>query len=205
MKKKLSILAVLVLAITVTAYSVSGTYAKYTTTKSGSDNARVAKWGINVTNTAEVFSSSYTNGTATDVASGDATDVIAPGTTGEYTFSLTGTPEVNYTLAVTGDVVINNDIEGALAGKLKFYIDDKTEHAYTAADLIDGINALYSGKVYAANTSAAGNHKITWVWEFAGDDATDTALGNAAAEGAKIPKVELTVNITATQTEEAAN
>ena len=48
MKKRLSILAVLLLAITVTAYSVSGTYAKYTSNAAGTSTARVAKWAFQI-------------------------------------------------------------------------------------------------------------------------------------------------------------
>lgn len=203
MFKKLSILSVLVLAVAVSAYSVAGTYAKYTTSETGSDSARVAKWGVGLTNTAEIFASSYTNGTAIDVKSGDNAKVVAPGTAGSYTFELTGTPEVNYTLKVTGSVVFTNDIEDSLKANLKFYIDDDTT-AIGADDLITSINALYADNVYAAGVTAAQTHTIKWEWEFNGDDAKDTALGNAAALGTAIPEVRLEVTITATQTEATA-
>ena len=60
MNKKLTVLSVLVLAIAMTAYSVAGTYAKYTTTQNGgSDSARVAKWKINELTAVDLFSASY--------------------------------------------------------------------------------------------------------------------------------------------------
>ena len=44
--KKMSVLTVLVMLVTLTAYSVSGTYAKYTSKIDMTDEARVAKWEL---------------------------------------------------------------------------------------------------------------------------------------------------------------
>ena len=47
--KKMSIFALLLAAVVATSYSVSGTYAKYTTTfQSNTDSARVAQWAFKV-------------------------------------------------------------------------------------------------------------------------------------------------------------
>ena len=54
MKKKMIALFALFAAVAVTASSVSGTYAKYVTEATGSDEARVAKWGIGKTMTVEL-------------------------------------------------------------------------------------------------------------------------------------------------------
>ena len=198
MKKKITVLAVLLLAVVTTAYSVSGTYAKYTSSKESSDSARVAKWGINITNDIDLFDASYlsTDDTTTDVANGtdDDKNVVAPGTKGEYTFKLAGAPETNYTLVV--DAEGTDDI-----GRIVYTLDTTT---YTTIDaLCDAIEDLYdANKVYAANTSSESEHTIGWEWKFAedGKDETDTGLGNAGTA-----EVSLKVKITATQTEEAAN
>lgn len=98
---------------------VSGTYAKYVTEDSGSDTARVAKFGVVVTADGDLFSDTYkttanTPGVSADnkadaaslsvvsaaYASGNGVDgtdhVVAPGTknTDGLTFTVTGKPEV---------------------------------------------------------------------------------------------------------------
>ena len=57
---KMLAIAALLVAVAVTSYSVSGTYAKYTTSKTYADSARVAKWGIGMTNEVDLFYSDYT-------------------------------------------------------------------------------------------------------------------------------------------------
>lgn len=206
MKKKISILAVLVLTVVLSTGLTAGTYAKYTSGKETSDSARVAKWGIGVDNTVELFKDSYigTEG-GTDVVAADGTKVIAPGTSGEYTFELTGAPETNYTLAVK---VTGED----KTGKLVFTLDGtKVGTNGTIAELQTAIENIYNtGKVYAANTTSASKHVIGWYWTFSEDeatDATDTALGNGEGDSdltADAEAVKLTVSITATQTEKDA-
>lgn len=191
--KKMTILAVLLIAVAVTAYSVSGTYAKYTTTKESTDSARVAKWGIGVENEIDLFAASYTG-----VQSADGANVVAPGTKGEYTFALTGAPETNYTLVVEA-----TGTESAPIGRIVYKLDEDATEYTTIKDLSDAIEALYDNtKVYAANTSSASPHKISWAWAFdEGQDVADTTLGDAET----LADVKLTVKITATQTQADAN
>ena len=102
-----------------TTCAVSGTFAKYVTTTEGTDSARVAKWGVEVTtSTKSLFASSYTKATdagesvsANTVVASNSTDLlVAPGTStaNSLTFSITGKPEVavkvDPVLTVTGDV-----------------------------------------------------------------------------------------------------
>lgn len=188
---KMLAIAALLVAVAVTSYSVSGTYAKYTTSKTYTDSARVAKWGIGMTNEVNLFSSDYV-----DVKSVDGKDVVAPGTKGEYTFELTGAPETNYTLDVE---VTGTDNIGQLV-----YTLDNVEYA-TMAELVAAIDALYDpAKVYAANVSSESRHTIGWYWTFEEDEAnntTDTTLGNKNV----LDTVSLTVTINAVQSEETAN
>lgn len=116
MKKKMAILATLLIAVVGTGFSVSGTYAKYVSEINLSDEARVAKWqiglGTGIDTELDLFKSSYTydaNGVVVEALSRDLdpTDVtgakdnvVAPGTKGQYTFALDGTIETNYTLKV---------------------------------------------------------------------------------------------------------
>lgn len=113
--KKMSILTVLVMLVTVTAYSVSGTYAKYTSSIDLADEARVAKWEFKATDANDVeltkkinlFKDSYSFDGKTYVESWNKENVVAPGTTGSYTFKLAGNMEVRYQL--TFDIDVAND------------------------------------------------------------------------------------------------
>lgn len=110
--KKMSVVTVLVMLVTLTAYSVSGTYAKYTSQIDLADEARVAKWefkatdkdGVELTNKINLFKDSYSYNGATYVNSSNGENVVAPGTTGAYTFKLAGNMEVRYALQFTVDV-----------------------------------------------------------------------------------------------------
>lgn len=97
----------LFVATMLTTSIISGTYAKYVTEGSGTDNARVAAFGVEVTASGSMFAKTYyANGTSTQ-SGGDAItvksnsaygddNVVAPGTknTDGLAFSISGTPEV---------------------------------------------------------------------------------------------------------------
>ena len=93
-----SLLLVLTL---ITSCFVGGTFAKYTTQMVGSDTARVAKFGVVLTATGDMFAPEYAGNDAVSVKSddnGDGTfdDVIAPGTSGNAViFTIAGAPEVD--------------------------------------------------------------------------------------------------------------
>lgn len=90
---------------------ISGTIAKYTTQDSGSDNARVAKWGVTLQVDGSLYGPGYltTKNTATEATTGvsvlhsstaagaDQDFVVAPGTKSDkgFHFAVTGTPEVS--------------------------------------------------------------------------------------------------------------
>lgn len=108
----------LLIAVLISTSAISGTYAKYVTEGSASDTARVAKWGIDVSVGGNLFGKYYAANTdangdqivasSTNVASGDGSNVVAPGTKNDAGFEvkITGTPEVAYTIAAkTGDAV----------------------------------------------------------------------------------------------------
>ena len=98
--RAVGVLLVLVLA---TSCFVGGTFAKYTTSGSGSDSARVAKFGVNVTaDSGKMFSTTYEKHaddtftvTGNTVVSQNADKLVAPGTSGQMAnFNITGKPEV---------------------------------------------------------------------------------------------------------------
>lgn len=102
--------ALLVLTLLTTSI-IGGTFAKYTTSDSAADTARVAKFGVLVTVSGSLFADSYketpvTDNTATVIAHNrstatgnvhDGDDIVAPGTENDtgITFGLSGTPEVS--------------------------------------------------------------------------------------------------------------
>ena len=93
----------------ITSYNISGTYAKYITSDSASDTARVAKFGVTVTATGSLFDKTYLTGTNTPGGSADESavavestgrvhKVVAPGTKSSTTgiaFSVKGTSETD--------------------------------------------------------------------------------------------------------------
>lgn len=97
----------LLVAVLLTTCAISGTFAKYVTEASGTNSARVAKWGVEISGMGnDLFAQTYAKDSSTTIDNTvSATEnVVAPGTKNEegVTFSLTGTPEV----AVKIDVVV---------------------------------------------------------------------------------------------------
>ena len=201
----------LLVAVLLSTCAISGTFAKYTTSVSSGDSARVATWGftqstIDLTN---LFKDAYdqnVQGTA---------DVIAPGTQNSANFSFTyagqeAAPEVAYNFTVSTD-------DSAIAENIKnnpnivWSLDGGT--AGTWEQLIANIKALSgdeSGTMkYAAGVlptafggKSANTHTIAWQWKFettgddmAAQDKTDTAMGNKAT----LDTVNLKITVTATQ------
>lgn len=100
--------ALLVLTLLTTSI-IGGTFAKYTTASTGTDTARVAKWGVTINMDSDLFKAEY-NGTETGyeakaTVKTTETDkkLVAPGTTGTgLNVSSTGTkPEVSYNMTIT--------------------------------------------------------------------------------------------------------
>ena len=92
---------------------IGATLAKYTTGKTASDNARVAKWGVVVDGTAETFAKTYAkndNSFTLDTNTVVSTkDVVAPGTGATMAkFTITGTPEVAVRVTCTGTLELGD-------------------------------------------------------------------------------------------------
>lgn len=184
----------LLVATLLTTSMISGTFAKYVTTNSGTDSARVAKWGvvISVEDDMGVFSTSYEDvNNGLTVKSDTSDNVVAPGTSGSMTFSIAGKPEVKLQLDVVATV--DNVIELAAgeytlpAGKfaekevkvttdavyepIKFYVGENTvaslndeDYTLTLAGLETELEKL--SKPYEANTTLDKTYTIAWKWAF---------------------------------------
>lgn len=111
--KMLRMASVLLILVMLTTSIVGGTFAKYTTTGTASDTARVAKWGVSITTENDgIFASTYekattsteltaTNSVVAATVGGTQDKVVAPGTTGSATFTISGTPEVAFKLTAS--------------------------------------------------------------------------------------------------------
>lgn len=197
MKKKISLLAVLLLATCVTAYSVSGTYAKYTSSKDLTDTARVAKWDIKLgteslwSSTASFNLFNYTDSNVDVDGADNNSKVIAPGTTG--TIAL---PKITNASEVTASYSISLAVTNDSGIPLEFSTDGS--HWYSTSD-IASTKVTGSLAMGATQTNAT---SIQWRWAFErgadaaleANDGDDTALG---IDGDATVTVEAT--ITATQ------
>ena len=108
------LVAVLAVTMMFTMCFVGGTFAKYTSSATGTDNANVAKWDIRVngseiatrdTFTFELFQTitdSDLSSAETDMAPADGS-IIAPGTSGKFSIAIQNLSQVNakYTINYT--------------------------------------------------------------------------------------------------------
>lgn len=218
-KNKIMRLASALLVLTLmTTCAISSTFAKYTTSTTGGDKARVAYWGFDqgADTTIGLFDGNYTNVTSSGEVDGFS-NVIAPGTedTAEFAFGYTNyktnaitAPEVAYTFTVTPTITGDYDeldANPSFKWTLKKPNDAKaTEYQTVAALLADikklsgdasGSKSYQPGELPAAFTSADENYTIGWKWDYNGNDDKDTALGNSQT----LENVTFNITITATQ------
>ena len=209
------LVAVLAVTMMFTMCFVGGTFAKYTTSGSGSDSATVAKWGVTVTGTANTFEkeyakndNSFTLAANTVVSTGK---VVAPGTSGSMAaFTIAGTPEVAVNVKFEGTLELGDkwvDSSSNYYCPIEITVGDTTfkGNDYASADLfetaVNGKIATFT-KDYEANTNLSTSvdaPAISWKWAFTGnDDVKDTRLGDQAASG-NAATISLDVTVTVTQ------
>lgn len=215
--KMMRIASVLLVAVILTTCAISGTYAKYVTSTTGTDKARVAYWGFDqaASTTIALFDDHYTNVLSSGEVDG-FTNVMAPGTAKTATFAFGYTnyqtdkiiaPEVAYTLAVAPTITGDYD-ELDANPSFKWTLQKNSEAAVeygTVAELLAAIKALSgdasgtkdydAGQLPSNFTSADETYTIGWVWAFEGNDEKDTKLGNSQT----LENVTLNITITATQ------
>lgn len=135
MKKNMMmrVASALLVAVLLSTCAISGTFAKYVTTASGTDSARVAKWGITMKDTGAGFMANYND----TVIAGDGTaTVVAPGTTHTTQYVVSGAPETAYKITFVG-TQYTKDV----------YLGDGT-YTYTGTNVeYEGMNATLGGIV----------------------------------------------------------
>ena len=209
----------LVLAL-VTSCFVGGTFAKYTTSATGTVSARVANWGFEGASSitlGNLFSGTYESETYPNptVKNANGEPLIAPGTRGSTTFqfaydgSAMNAPEVAYKFTVSTDGSECSIAPGVLVWKLD---NELCGNDGTFAELLTAIEALSGaddgsdskdyapGELPAAFNTIGESHTISWEWAYDTDpagtnDARDTGLGNANIRD----DVTVQITITATQ------
>lgn len=214
----------LVLAILTTCV-ISGTFAKYVTRGSGSDSARVAKWGVKVVVTGdELFNNKYDtdDNSATVQAS---LPVVAPGTAcrgNGLHIKVTGTAEtafrVTLTMEATEDVYLEQgnayesqvtftESNGEIVSGNTFDVaEDYYPIVYTLtgttsgtyhslAEVATAINTASNGTDYAPGQPVNIDVTLTWSWVFAGHEEEDTYLG-ASANGPALDGAHTSIDYT---------
>ena len=191
MKKNtmMRVASALLVAVLMTTCAISGTFAKYISTGTGYDTARVAEWNIKLegeamedTFTFDLFNTvKDSNGTdnETDVKTGENETIIAPGTSGSFEINLKNESEVNAKYAVAYTVTNANNIP----------VEFKIGNGNWTPEL-PTLNA--SDVALAMGDSADVTVEWRWVYE-AGVDPADTALG---LNGTATIQVDATVTVT---------
>ena len=210
--KMMRIASVLLVAVLLSTCVISGTFAKYVTSDSSNDTARVAKWGVSIVASGdELFNNEYrdtTNGIT--VTSIDDANVVAPGTSNAefgatgMNFTIKGKPEVavkfTYEFVASEDIFLGTgtysdettgDITDEYTVAAKYYpvvYTLKKDGVEVASGNLEAIKNYFdnlSTEMIAPNTVLDTVYVLTWAWDFG--DATennqkDTTLGNLAAE-----------------------
>lgn len=203
---------------------ISGTMAKYTSSASGSDTARAAKWSIDVngtniatadTFTLDLFSTVGDEGNPyeddVDVKNGDNENIVAPGTGGVFDIAITNDSEVTADFDLKLTEVNESNIP------IRYSFDENGLYYYTFDELENMVATSYDGDwgamLSVLSEGAFDINSITnggtvtipcsWIWAYDGvyyggqTDESDTAIGNAA--NTVNQTVSLTATVTATQ------
>ncbi len=220
--KMMRIASVLLIAAMLSTCVISGTFAKYVTSETGSDSARVAKWGVEIVASGETFANTYEKDDntftldANTVVSTEA--VVAPGTEGAMAnVTITGTPEVaarvehKVTSITFTDWLVDTDDDSTpdtFYCPLAFTVGTTTvkgvDYVGNMSGLVNAINELVAAKhdvAVGTPLTASGNLTLTWEWEYEVSELYnkyDTYLGDRAA-GGYASSVSVTVTTTVTQ------
>lgn len=192
--------SILLVCVLLTTSVISGTFAKYTSTATASDTARVAKWGWGTTEvTLDLFDSVYQGTDGETVMSKYNDNVIAPGTSKAAAITWVAdqsfTPEVDYNVTFAVNAIkLPANLEQQLKWTLQ--VNGGSVSTYDTFAALKAEVATLSYKGEAAQAVPTIDVKIGWVWEFEeDDDHIDTALGNMD----NLNSLEIQVVLTATQ------
>ena len=198
--KMMRLASALLVAVLLTTCAISGTFAKYVETESGSDTARVAKWGVDIeVESFNLFTNQYEKQDAGftgtySVKSNDDKDVLAPGTKGSFAnIAITGAPEVAVDVNVDATVTLSNNwyVDTVFYCPIVITIGDtticglkyanETEFVEAITNAIEGYSAKFDPNKDLSTIDA--NFDISWEWAF--EDADHVGLECDCAAGAQ--------------------
>ena len=208
MKRKnfaMRIAALLFILTMISTCAFATTFAKYVTSGTSSDTARVAKWGVTITQDASaLFAEKYEiHDTETDFAGALTVeaeeDVVAPGTSGTFTsLEVSGEPEVAVEVSYTATLTLEGWlVAGVDYCPIVFEINGEEVTGATMAELKANVEAAIAAlsATYGPNTVLNDYLEVSWSWAFEGnDDVKDTVLGDAGTA-----TITLAVTCTVTQ------
>ena len=208
----------LLVAVLMTTCTISGTFAKYTTKATGTDTARVAKFGVVITANGETFAKTYDAVDADDAKTVVSSDkVVAPGTEGTMaSMTLTGTPEVDVQVTYVGTLDLGDkwvDKDDHYYCPLVIKVNTTTINGMDCTDAddfeskvkaaIDGYSKSYDAGTDLSSDAVKGESlAVSWAWAFeTGADADAKAANNIKDTylAAQAAGITLTVETTVTQ------
>lgn len=193
--KMMRIASVLLVAVLLSTCTISGTFAKYTSSSTGTDTARVAKWDFTVgetdittsnTFTFDLFNTANYTDSNVDTDGNGSEVVIAPGTTGNASVTLTNNSEVNATYAVAFSATENGV---------------PLQWSVNGTDWKNDISQLDIAATNITMNGGTATINIYWKWAFESDSIVgsdqsndiDTNLGTATTLATVIFSAAITV------------
>ncbi len=225
----LKLAGILLALVLVTSCFVGGTFAKYVTNGTGTDSARVAKFGVTVTANGTMFAKEYDTHTENVKAAiaksviSDKTDdknLVAPGTSGEMvSMAIEGKPEVAVNVKYTATVTLKNwvykakeDADAEYYCPIKIRVGNVNYYGYdyNSAELFK--NAVETAiNEYSANYEPGTDLKtanapvVSWAWAFEdkaeGAKQTDVKDTYLGDQAAKGNAAEITLEVVTTVTQ----
>ncbi len=200
MKKTIAFMA-LVFAVVLTGFSVSGTYAKYTTSfESVTDTAKIAVWDIKFNDESKTTEDKtfkfdlFDEDTNNVVAIKDNDDlIIAPGSKGSANFKVTNASDVDATLNITFESSHND---------LLTYTIKKGESAdQTVGEPTKNLAKFSNLNSVELAKGASETYTIEWEWKYyesSEEDQADTTLGEKSETSGRTA-VTVQAKVVATQ------
>lgn len=197
--KTMKMISITLLIVMIALILVSGTYAKYTSSATGSDSARVAKWAFNVGGT-DIASNTFKfdlfktikdsdGNEENDVVSANGDKVIAPGTSGSFDISLENKSEVSAKYGVKFTVSNAKNIP------IQFSTDGNTW-----TDSLTNIAADDTKTKLAPNGTKTITVQWKWAYEDTNEDTKETTDAKDLALGtAGTATITVSAEVTATQ------
>lgn len=179
--KTMRIASVLLIAVLLTTSIISGTFAKYVTTGSSNDSARVAVFGVKVQGTGALFAKNYwTVGNGNGPAEGEEApgfpnwftvessseinagndNLVAPGTHSAGTglnFTITGKPEVDVKITLAIDASSKDIFLGAWNDLPDMTTSDDETDTFNCTETYYPIKYTLTGSIITASFAASLN------------------------------------------------